>query len=1134
MLFYKALCGMCLTIVCATGLGQRAYKPNSVLASGNWYKIGVVKDGVYRLDVAFLNSMGINTSALSSASIRMFSNNPGMLAEANAGWYIDDLVEIPIMVSDGGDGLFNSNDQVFFYGSASHIWKKDSVNKRFTHETNIYSDTCYYFLTIGSNGSRIPDQPSMSQGSVIIGSYNDRLFHELDTINLLSSGKEWFGEEFMDAPGKTLNRTFNFSLPGIDSNTPILITSDCIARSVNVASRFDVQVNNAMVQQITIPAAGNGQYDKFAHQMNVTSTAIATSPNVSINYTYVPGGFNSQGWLNYFELHARRKLDASGGQLLFRDWNSIGNHIGKFSITANINGLIVWDITDPLSPIRIQGTQNGSQYEFNNDCSRLREYIAFNNANAFIPVSKSVVQNQNIHASSFVDHIIVSHVSLMSEAERLAAFHRARGLRVLVVSSAAVFNEFSAGRKDPVAIRNMIKMFYDRATLTGDKPKTVLFFGDASFDPKNRVFNNTDLVPSYESGVSLDPLGTYVSDDFFGFLDDNEDINSGLVTTILDVGIGRIPARNANEAKNIVDKVYAYHSSESFGPWRTNLTLIADDEDLNLHLEDAETIASTVTSNNLFNQQKIYFDAFQQTSTPAGERYPAVNDAINGRMFNGTLIWNYSGHGGAQRLAEETVVDKNSIPLWKNKNRLPLLVTATCDVAPFDNPFINSLGEEMIFRQNAGAIALMTTTRLVFAASNRIMNEAYMRHAIIPDMNGIHKTLGEAVRVAKNELYQSVTDVTNNRKFTLLGDPAMTLGFPRYKIKTTSINGISAGDTLNAGEHTVIEGEVTDHNGNLINAFNGTVYPVVFDKPVQITTKGNDATSLITTFNSFSTVLFRGKATVSNGKFRFEFKVPKDINYSFGKGRLSYYADDGNTDAGDADMEIMIGGGSAAISNDREGPVISAWINDKRFVNGSMVNESPVLILELADSSGINTSGMGVGHDISVMIDNDNSKFYVMNDNYEADVDDFRKGTVRFQLPVLSPGLHSLKVRAWDTMNNSSEIIIELTVANDEKLVITRVLNYPNPFTTRTQFWFEHNRPGEDLFVQIHIYSLSGRIIRTLEKTINTTGNRSIELEWNARDEFGDRVARGVYIYRIVVQSRGIRSKSVIEKLVVL
>ncbi|HZH37617.1 MAG TPA: type IX secretion system sortase PorU, partial [Flavisolibacter sp.] len=528
---------------------------------------------------------------------------------------------------------------------------------------------------------------------------------------------------------------------------------------------------------------------------------------------------------------------------------------------------------------------------------------------------------------------------------------------------------------------------------------------------------------------------------------------------------------------------------------------------------------------------------YQQESGSAGGRYPGANAAINSSIYSGTLMWNYTGHGGPQRLAEEVVLDAGIVASWNNAAKLPLFITATCDFAPYDNPLLYSLGEDLLVRPKTGAVALMTTTRVVFANSNRIMNNNYVKTALEPDASGQYKTLGEAVQVSKNLTYTTSGDIANNRKFSLLGDPAMRLGFPTLQVKMIRINGrdMAAGtDTLSAGGFAVMEGEVQDRSGMLQSNFNGTVYLTLFDKERSITTLGNDAASQAVAFTDQSAPLFRGKVSAVNGLFTVSFRLPRGLNFQYGAGKISLYAEDGVRDGNGFSKNVIIGGISQGGLTDNVGPEIKAFLNDERFVNGGTSNESPVLVLHLSDSSGINTGSSGLGHDIIATLDNNNSQYFVLNNFYETELNSYQAGKVRFQLPALAPGPHTLTVKAWDVMNNSSEYTLNFTVYNNENLKLNRVLNYPNPFTTSTSFWFEHNYPGLDLDSRVEIFTVSGKQIKTLSKTINTTGNRSIELMWDGRDEWGEKVGRGIYIYRLSIKAANGKKASQWGKLALL
>lgn len=704
-------------------IAQRIYHTNSVLNSGNWYKIAVKDPGVYKIDIPFLNRMGINTNNLASNSIRLYGNGGQMLPEANALSRIDDLQENAILTADGGDGILNGNDYILFYAPGPDQWVKDSLDSKFSHKKNLYSDSSYYFLTIGGSGKRIQNTINNFSPNITVTSFSERYFHELDTVNFLTSGKKWYGEEFENAPGKSLTRSFDVTIPGIQTNFPLTLVSNCIARSVGGGSNFDVRINNQPAGQIVVLPVTGATLDLFAQQsMAVMATNVA-QPNVVVQYNYNPGSFNAQGWLDWFELFCRRNLSFSGSdQVLFRDWQSVGNNVGEFIISNATAAARVWDITDPLTPVQMQTNMVNTDLHFVNDCSKLREYVAFNSSNFLTPTPVGNVPNQNLHNSSPVDLLIITYPAFLLQAQRLAQFHQQKEkLRVLVVTTDQVYNEFGSGSPDPVTVRDFVKMYYDKyKNTTAGNIKYLLLFGAASYDYKYRLKNNTNYVPAYESDISLDPLSTYTSDDFYGFLDDDEDINSGTIAGNLDIGIGRVPAVSNGDAKSFVDKVITYTGSQSFGPWRNNMLFIADDGDNDLHLQDAEVITGTVGSvTPVFDLQKIYLDAYKKESGAGGSSYPQVNEAINNQVFNGTLIWNYNGHGGARRLADETILDQSIINSWKNPNKLPLFITATCDFAPYDNPGVNSIGVNLLVRPATGGIALMTTTRAVYASSNR-------------------------------------------------------------------------------------------------------------------------------------------------------------------------------------------------------------------------------------------------------------------------------------------------------------------------------------------------------------------------------------------------------------------------------
>jgi hypothetical protein len=1116
-------------------VAQRTYAANSILQTGNFLKIGITQAGIYKVDVAYLNSNGFSGTTISSAAIRLYGNGGQMLSENNNSYYNDDLMENAIEVIDGGDGLFNNNDYFLFYAPGPNRWLADSTNKSFTYQKNIYSDTAYYFITTGGSGKRINTNSFSAIATQTVTIYNDHYHYENDLVNFLNSGKEWYGEEFSSINGNNLSRSFTVDLNGLLQSEPINISTSFAGRSVNSTSTLAVKANGSNLSPITIPVNSGNFLDVFAANVTSQNSFLSTTPNLNLNINFTPANSAAQAWLNWFEVYSRRGIIMpSTGQLVFRDWQSVGaSNVAAFTISNANNATSVWDVSNIYQPQKMTTLYANNQLTFTNTSTTLKEYIAFNNTSYFIPTAIGKIDNQNLHNSSPVDYLIVTHPTLISEAKRLALFHtQQEGYKVMVASTAQIFNEFASGASDPTAIRDFVKMYYDKAGNDSTKrPKYLLLFGSASFDYKNRLANNTNLVPCYENSNSIDPLSTYTSDDFFGLLNDADDIANTNPVSLLDIGIGRIPASNINDAKTMVDKIINYKSKQSLGPWRNMATFVADDKDNDTHLNDAEFISANASAiDGNLNKNKIYLDAFNVVSSSSGARYPDVNTAIINQLFSGTLLFNYTGHGGYQRLADEAIFDQDVLNKISNPNKLPLFITATCDFAPYDDPTKTSIGGELLTQTSNGAIALMTTTRIVFAYSNKIINNNYLTIALQPDASGKYLTLGEAVKRAKNYTYQTFADITNNRKFTLLGDPALRLAFPENKLQITTINNLptSNADTLKALGKYTFGGLITDATGNALSNFNGTVNAIVFDKPQTITTKGNDPASPITSFSQQTNFLYKGKATVTNGNFSFSCIIPKDINYQVGQGKISLYADDGNSkDAAGYNTNFFIGGSSNGAFSDKEGPNIKAYLNDDKFVNGGLTNETPILIVKLTDSSGINTVGTGIGHDITAILDGDEKNIIKLNDYYEAALNSFQEGQIRYQLATLSEGLHTLKIKAWDVYNNSSEIIIEFTVAKKQQLQISHVYNYPNPFTSKTTFWFEHNQPGENLNVLINIFSVTGKLVHQIKRTVNTAGNRSAEIEWDGKDNYSsEKIGRGVYIYRIIVTSNSGKAES--------
>lgn len=1180
---------MLLLLLVFQGIAQRSYVAHSVLSSGNWVKLGVTAEGMYKIDASTLAGWGLASGAINSAAIKLYGNGGAMLPEPNAEKRIDDLQENAIEVVDGGDGVFSGSDYLVFYAAGPQRWLKDTANKRFIHQKNLYSDTAYYFITIAagvtgggagggtgggagggtggggtSAGKRIVMQPAVTGTATrTVTTYQEHQFIENDLVNLLSSGKEWYGESFSNNGIGTLSKNYTINWPATAAGAATYFRTAVAARTVGASSSFAVQVGASGAAATSVPAISVGGVSGYfldAYALDATNVvaggvgggtggtgggagsggsgsggagsallgtpinlpASTSSRPISIQYNFQSGNSAAMGWFNWLELQGECLLQMEGTKaVFFRSFYPplplLGGDVELYQIGNATATTVVWDITDPLTPI---GIATGASFQ--NHADRTKEYVAFDRTNLSTPIPLGKVANQDLHQlATGTDFLIISAPNLMSEASRLAAFHQATdGYSAVVANVSQIYNEFGGGNPDPTAVRDFVKMFFDQATRTGGKkPRFLLLFGNGTYDPKNRIAGNSNLVPAYETINSLDPLSTHVSDDYFALLDDADDINQTSPAGLLDIGVGRIPAHDLNEARIMVDKIIHYSDTASLGAWRTQTVFIADDKDYNLHLNDAESLVQTVSAANpAMHTDKIYLDAYPQVSGNGGARYSAVNDAIVNEVFNGNLILNYSGHGSYQRLAEESIFTQTEIARLNNPNKLPLFITASCDFAPFDDPSKSSLGNSLLFGNQNGAIALMTTTRVVFAYSNRIMNDNYLRIALQPNAQGNWLTLGEATQQAKNASYQGFGDVYNNRKFSLLGDPAMRLAIPTYHLQLTKINGkpITQNDSLQALGKYQLSGIVTDALGNPINNFNGIIYPTVYDKAQQQKTLGNDPASIVTNFSVQNSVLYKGSATVKNGAFEFSFIVPKDINYQPGKTKISLYATNGIKDAAGADTSFYIAG-IATASKDTTGPTIKAFLNDANFKNGGLTNENPVLLLQLYDSSGISTSGAAIGHDITAVIDGNEKNVMLLNNYYTALQDSYQQGTVNFQLPTQTEGPHQIRIKAWDVANNSSEVTLHYLVAKQEKLQVTKVMNFPNPFTNTTHFSFEHNQPNTNLGVEIGVFAINGQLVKRINQTVNTGGTRNIQIPWDGRDENGRKLKKASYIYRIKV-----------------
>ncbi|MBD3748986.1 MAG: type IX secretion system sortase PorU [Sphingobacteriales bacterium] len=1126
----------------------KVYAPNSVLASGNWYKIAVKSQGVYKISYDFLKNLGIDVTQINPKNIKIYGNGGAMLPQNNAANRMDDLQENAIKVFGEDDGKFDPTDYILFYAQGNINWNLNSSGNFFEHQRNVYCDSSYYFINVDAGlGKRIPSVNLNNQTpNYISNHFDDHQLYENDLYTLITStiksGRKWYGEDFEF----NTNRVFDFDTKGLVAGAPVYVKTAMAIRS-NVNSSAAVQLNNQSIYSLNASGLPLTFETDYAQDVsNLGSLNTFSGDKISVSITYNKANSSSNAWLDYLELNCRKQLDASSDFSTFRDLNSVANgNISRFNITNASSNTQIWDITNPLNPIAQTLVLNGTNGSFVASTDVLKEFALFN-GNFKTPMALGKIQNQNLHGLSTADLLIISPPDWFSQAQRLADFRKSElNLSYHIVTPEQIFNEFSSGGRDATAVRDFVKMFYDRAVSNpSSAPKFLLLFGTGSFDNRMIKFKNNNFIVTYQSNNSLSPTQSYTSDDYYGLLDDNEgDFPEDYSTNpgLLDIAIGRIPVSSLTEAKDVVDKLINYSSSSSFGDWRNQLAIVADDEDNNLHLNQAEANANLIAQKSTIPDiDKIYFDAYAQQSVAGGNRYPDVEQAINQKFNQGALLINYTGHGGESGWAEERVLTQTDIDSWSNQNNLPIIFTATCSFSRWDDPEMISAGESTLLRKNGGVPALFTTTRIVFASYNFDLNQSFLRALFSNNLYQKKLSFGEVFKMAKNNNIGGLN--INARNFTLLGDPTTLFPAPIHQVLTSSINGhlTTALDTLKAGDKVTIKGFIADASGNKLNNFSGFIEPLIYDKPSIVTTLGQDKQlngSYAQSFSLQKNVLYKGKATVTNGDFSFDFIMPRDINLQVGNGKISYYASNNILDASGSLTTLKIGDISNNINSDKIGPEIQLYLNDENFVDGGITNTNPHLIVNLKDESGINTSGIGIGHDLVATLSsvNQNDKSIILNQYYQAKVDSYQEGSIKYPFSDLSPGLYSLKIKAWDVFNNSSEQSITFEVKSNEKLTLAHVLNYPNPFTTKTSFQFEHNHPNEELNIQINIRTVSGKLIKTINQTVNTPGNRVTDIFWDAKDDFGEKIGKGVYIYELKVRST-LSGETVqkIEKLVLL
>jgi hypothetical protein len=1106
---------------------------NSVLANGNWFKFSVDTTGVFKIDKTLLQQIGLSTNNLNPKKIHIYGNGGNLLPEFNGDVRYDDLQENAIYIEGEDDNSFDANDFILFYAKGPHSWKVDINTNNVSHKQNVYSDKAYYFITVNdNNGKRIQSAPSVNGSTVTqLTSFNDYIFYEKETTNLFAAGRRWLGEEF----SVENQQTFQIPFPNAILNEPLEIKVRAVAVS-GLTSSMQVNVNSQELFNLNFGAISSGLTLASDRTNSKSITNSSTVIDVSLNYNN-GGNPSARAYLDFIEVSGKKQLIAGGFQFSFRSFEAANTSgIVEYQIQNSQNIFQIWEVSDPTNVSSIVNESSATIFSFKANGGDLKEYIIVHQNDFYIPeaVSNARVENQNLHALKDINYLLITSNEFVEQAQRIANYHiENSGLTAKVVILDEIYNEFSSGSKDITGIRDFIKHIYETNSTDDAKLKYVCFFGDASYDYKDRILANNNIVPVYLSDESYNLASSFVTDDFFGMLEDSEGTMSS--SHSIDVATGRIPVSTQQQATDVVDKILRDYNLDSFGDWRNTVTLLADDIDANSDISiqpGVEIIADDIKVNKpVFNINKIYADAYVQQNSSGGERYPTVKAAITTAIETGTLVFDYFGHGGEDGFAQERFLDIPQVKGFDNENTLPLFITVTCEFSRFDNPTRTSAGEFVFWNTTGGAASMITTTRDVYISVGQAFNKRLM--ATLLEFNNEDLTIAESLVKTKN-------NYSETQKFFIyyFGDPVKKLAIPKPNIRITKMNGVDITqslDTLKALSKVSFEGVVTDNLNNILTDFNGNLSTTVYDKPIDKSTLDNDNFGIIEVFDSQESKLFRGLASVENGNFSFEFIVPRDVKIAYGKGKLSFYATDATFDKSGFNSDVIVGGINENAPEDTIGPEIQLFMNDESFLDGANTNASPNLIAKLADLSGINTSVTAVDHDIVGILDGDESNPIILNDFYQTELDDFTRGKVVFRLRDLSVGPHTLKLKAWDTYNNSSETNLNFVVVSDTNISLDNVLNYPNPFVNYTEFWFNHNKPNESLQVQVQIFTISGKLIKTINQQVQTTGNLSRNISWNGLDDFGNRIGKGVYVYKLKVTSTVSNiSSEKYEKLVIL
>ena len=1105
-----------------TSLAQTIQPINSPLANGTWRKVHVTEDGIYQIRGSEMKAWGWNLANVSPASLKVYSHHGGMLDERNNSPKSYNLDQIAIYVEDGGDGVFDDNDFILFWAEGPHKWLRD-VNGYY-YQTNLYSDISNYFITFGgSAGKRMAVAKSSSSGvQAIFNNYDYLYAYEKDLYKIYQSGRDFHGDRFVESGTKNYAINVPNPVPGDAASLRIRFAGEGASSSVSYI------FNGLNIGTVTgLRGSDEALFDRYTDAINLY-TINGIGANNELRISYSKGGINSVGYVDQITLKAKSQM-VLANQVVYQNENARSHDVVEYQMSHDGGNFALWDVTNPDSVLQLSAVRGVSQYTFRFQNNRTIPKIISTNGTYKSVKDDGPIVNQNIAGSGQAELVIISHPLFWDQAQRLAAHRRAHdGLTVNVFTPQTIYNEFSTGQQDISAIRDFMRYLYYQP---GSQLKYLLLIGDASYDYKDRVEENTNFVPTYQSRNSQNDVASYCSDDYFAFLDDNDGL--WFNHQRLEISVGRLPVASEEEAKVMVDKLLRYDSPQAFGKWRNNIVFVADDVDEAWdidHFNFSETLTSTNEVNHPnFNNTKIYMDAYEEVLLGGAGAYPEVNKEIDESMNKGSLIFNYIGHGGTEGMAKERIVTIDQADNWESNYQMPVFVTATCELASYDNPKKRPIGETMLLNPVGGPIAMLTTTRIVYSDANFSLNRGIWINNILAD-NSVDR-LGDVYVRTKNrpETY------SNDRRFALLGDPSMRIAKPKHRIVLDSFNGRAiSDDTLSALSLVEISGHLDLRTGGLWSNFNGTVNVTIFDKPMKEKTLGNGTFGTEVEYNHLRSIIYNGSVQAQNGVFKFAFVVPKDINYQVAEAKISLYAHNGVEDAAGSYEQIRVGGANENPAEDTKGPDIQLYLDSRNFVNGGFTSENPVLIADLYDLHGINLSSSGIGRDLLVTLDKgtEYEQQFIVNDFYTSNTGSYQSGVINYAFKNLEAGNHTLHLKVWDTYNNSSEASIQFVVGEaSEEFEIYSIRTIPNPFDKKPTIILDHNRSDKNLSIRTELFDSKGNTItRYNYKVENASNNVSVQL--SSDDSWYGRLSSGVYVLRTTVTTDLGETKTLVTRMV--